>query len=387
MLSGEVLDEETDAQSLFEQEEAGTEILQAPKNVTYNPAVPIETFDVIVTDECHRSIYNLWRGVLEYFDAFIVGLTATPNKQTFGFFHQNLVMEYGHARAVADGVNVDYLVYTIRTQITARGSTIEKGYYFDKRDRRTRKVRWEQANDDITYSGKQLDRDIVAQDQIRTVIRTFKEVVCTEIFPGRAEIPKTLIFAKDDSHADDIVAILLQEFGEGNQFAQKITYKTTGRKPEELISEFRNNYYPRIAVTVDMISTGTDIKPLEILLFMRAVKSANFFEQMKGRGTRIIDEEEFRQVTPNVPGGKTHFVLVDAVRVYESAKTDEPPLEREPTIPLKKVLDDVALGKWRRRPELVSTLLSRLSRLNRRLQKPGMESAAEMITRLSGCCP
>ena len=385
ILSGkEEPDEETDEKSFFEQEEEGAQILKEPKHVSYNPAVPIETFDVIVTDECHRSIYNLWRDVLEYFDSFIVGLTATPNKQTFGFFNQNLVMEYGHARAVADGVNVDYMVYKIQTQITVQGSTIEKGYYIDKRDRRTRAVRWEQANDNITYSSNQLDRDVVAKDQIRTVIRTFKDVVCTEIFPGRTEVPKTLIFAKDDSHADDIVGILLEEFGQRNEFAQKITYRTTGRKPEELISEFRNNYYPRIVVTVDMISTGTDIKPLEILLFMRAVKSANFFEQMKGRGTRVIDDEEFSQVTPNVPGGKTHFVLVDAVGVYESAKTDDPPLEREPAIPLKKVLDDVALGKWKRKPELLSTLLSRLSRLNRRLQKPGMERTAETLRQLCG---
>jgi len=385
LLSGnEEEGDDTDAQSLFEQEEEGAEVLKEPKHVPYNSDIPIETFDVIVTDECHRSIYNLWRDVLEYFDAFIVGLTATPNKQTFGFFNQNLVMEYGHAQAVADGVNVDYLVYKIQTQITSQGSTIEKGYYVDKRDRRTRAVRWEQANDNIVYSGNQLDRDVVAQDQIRTVLRTFRDVVRTEIFPERTDVPKTLIFAKDDSHADDIVSILLEEFGERNEFAQKITYRTTGRKPEELISEFRNNYYPRVAVTVDMISTGTDIKPLEILLFMRAVKSANFFEQMKGRGTRVINDEEFSQVTPNVPSGKTHFVLVDAVGVYESAKTDEPPLEKEPKIPLKKVLQDIAVGRWRRDPDLLSTLLSRLSRLHRRLQKPGREREAEILRQLSG---
>ncbi len=384
ILSGEdEPDEETEEKSFFEQEEE-EQTLKEPKKVRYNPAIPIETFEVIVTDECHRSIYNLWRGVLEYFDAFIVGLTATPNKQTFGFFNQNLVMEYGHERAVADGVNVDYLVYTIRTQITAQGSTIEKGYYIDKRDRRTRKVRWEKADDSITYSPNQLDRDVVAKDQIRTVIRAFRDSLFTEIFPERTDVPKTLIFAKDDSHADDIVDILLDEFGKGNEFAQKITYRTTGRKPEELISEFRNNYYPRIAVTVDMISTGTDIKPLEILLFMRSVKSANFFEQMKGRGTRVIDDEEFRQVTPNVPGGKTHFVLVDAVGVYESAKTDEPPLEREPFVPLQKILNDIAVGRWRRNPNLLPTLVSRLSRLNRRLTKPGMERMAATICQTSG---
>ena len=385
ILSGnEEPDEETEAESLFEREEEGDAVFQEPKNVRYNPAVPIETFDVIVTDECHRSIYNLWRGVLEYFDAFIVGLTATPNKQTFGFFNQNLVMEYGHDRAVIDGVNVDYLVYNLRTQITAQGSTIEKGFYVDKRDRRTRKVRWEQADDTITYTSQQLDRDVVSKDQIRTVIRAFKEAVTTELFPRRTEIPKTLIFAKDDVHAEDIVDIILDEFNERDEFVQKITYKTTGRKPEELISSFRNSYYPRIAVTVDMISTGTDIKPLEILLFMRAVKSANFFEQMKGRGTRVIDDEDFRKVTPNVPEGKTHFVLVDAVGVYESTKTDEPPLEREPTIPLKKVLEDIAQDKWRRRPELLSTLMARLVRLNKRLQKPGMEREAAIVRQASG---
>ena len=87
----------------------------------YNPAFPIETFDFIFTDECHRSIYNLWRQVLEYFDAYLIGLTATPSKQTFGFFNQNLVMEYNHEQAVADGVNVDFDVYRIRTQITEAG--------------------------------------------------------------------------------------------------------------------------------------------------------------------------------------------------------------------------------------------------------------------------
>ena len=223
ILSGEdEPDEETEEKSLFEQDEEG-QLLKEPKGVRYSPAVPIETFDVIVTDECHRSIYHLWRGVLECFDAFIVGLTATPNKQTFGFFNQNLVMEYGHERAVADGVNVDYLVYSIRTQITTQGSTVEKGYYIDKRDRRTRKVRWERASDNITYNSNQLDRDVVAKDQIRTVIRAFRESLFTELFPGRKDVPKTLIFAKDDSHADDIVDILLDEFGESNKFAQKIT--------------------------------------------------------------------------------------------------------------------------------------------------------------------
>ena len=198
------------------------------QEISYNPQIPIETFDFVVTDECHRSIYNLWRQVLEYFDAFTIGLTATPSKQTLGFFNQNLVTEYSHERAVADGVNVGYEVYRIKTKITEDGSSVEAGNYIDKRDKLTREVRWEQLDEDLGYDNKQLDRNVVAPDQIRTVIKTFKEKLFTEIFPGRINVPKTLIYAKDDSHAEDILHIVREEFARGNEFAKKITYKTTG---------------------------------------------------------------------------------------------------------------------------------------------------------------
>ena len=201
-------------------------LFKQPVPVEYNPDFPIEEFDFIITDECHRSIYNLWRQVLEYFDAHLIGLTATPSKQTFGFFNQNLVMEYNHGQAVADHVNVDFDVFRIRTLISENGSTVDAGFDVDKRDRQTRKVRWEKLDEDLTYGAAQLDRDVVARDQIRTVIRTFKERLFSEIFPGRTEVPKTLIFAKDDSHADDIVQIVREEFGKGNDFAEKITYRT-----------------------------------------------------------------------------------------------------------------------------------------------------------------
>jgi type I restriction enzyme, R subunit len=303
MLQGKELDPELDEVS----GERITSIFKDPLPVTYNPKVPIETFDFIVTDECHRSIYNLWRQVLEYFDSYLIGLTATPNKQTFGFFYQNLVKEYGHERAVADGVNVNYDVYQIRTQITQSGSQVEKGFQIDKRHRQTRKVRWMQLDEDLTYAPGELDLAVVAPDQIRTVIRTFRDRLFTEIFPGRTTVPKTLIFGKDDSHAEDIVKIVREEFGKGNDFCQKITYRTTGAKPQDLIQKFRNSYDPRIAVTVDMIATGTDIKPLEIVMFMRSVKSRGFFEQMKGRGVRVISDTEFQQVTPDAKT-KTHFV-------------------------------------------------------------------------------
>ena len=274
MLKGKELAEEDDEVST-----AGLESLfKKSEPIDYNPAIPIETFDVIIIDECHRSIYNLWAQVLEYFDAYLIGLTATPNKQTFGFFHQNLVMEYPHEQAVADGVNVNYDVYRIRTVISEAGSKVDAGFYVEKRERETRKTRWEQLDDDFTYDPNQLDRDVVAPDQIRTIVKTFRDKLFIEIFPGRTEVPKTLIFAKDDAHAENIVEILREEFAKGNDFDQKITYRTTGAHPKDLIKSFRNSYHPRIAVTVDMIATGTDIKPVEIVVFMRAVKSRSFFE-------------------------------------------------------------------------------------------------------------
>jgi type I restriction enzyme R subunit len=370
MLRGEpeLADPELEEHSLFD-----LPLPEKPKEVVYNPKIPIETFDFIITDECHRSIYNLWRQVLEYFDAFIIGLTATPSLQTLGYFNQNLVMDYSHERAVADGVNVGYEVYRIRTDITERGSRVESGYYVDKRDKLTRKLRWEQLNDDLEYAAVQLDRDVVAKDQIRTVIRTFKEKLFTEIFPGRTEVPKTLVFAKDDSHAEDIVHVIREEFGKGNEFCKKITYKVTGEKPEDLIASFRNSYHPRITVTVDMISTGTDIKPIECLLFMRDIRSPVYFEQMKGRGTRIISATDLKAVTPDGQH-KTHFVIVDAVGVCESDKTDSRPLERKKSVPFDKLLISVALGN--RDEDTLTTVAGRLARLDAEIDDPARREIA-----------
>lgn len=363
-------------------------LLREPPPVAYNPNIPIETFDFIVTDECHRSIYNLWRQVLEYFDASIIGLTATPSKQTIGFFHKNLVMEYNFEQAVADGVNVDFDLYTIRTLISEHGSTINAGYYVDFRDRETRRVRFAKADQDIQYNADELDRRVVARDQIRTIIRTFKDRLFTEIFPGRTDVPKTLIFAKDDSHAEDIVQVVREEFGKGNDFAQKITYRTgtarvaekkqredgteyeevtwvnSGIKAEDLLSSFRNSYFPRIAVTVDMIATGTDIRPLEIVFFMRTVKSRTLFEQMKGRGARVVTETELKQVTPDA-SAKDRFVIVDAIGIDPNEMNETKPLERKRNVSLEKLLELVAFGN--RETDVLSSIASRLARLDRQL--------------------
>ncbi len=383
--------------------ESAETLFKQPVPVEYNPAFPIEEFDFIVTDECHRSIYNLWRQVLDYFDASLIGLTATPSKQTFGFFQQNLVMEYNHEKAVADGVNVGCDIYRIKTQITEGGSKVEAGLWVDKRDRQTRKVRWEQLDEVLAYDAGDLDRDVVAPDQIRTVLETFRDKVFTEMFPGRTDLPKTLIFAKDDSHADDIVRICREVFGKGNDFCQKITYRTgftripVGKKlvdgkeievfkwertasltPEQILSAFRNSYNPRIAVTVDMIATGTDIKPLEIVFFMRSVASKNFFEQMKGRGVRVVSDTEMEQVNPGVKR-KTRYLIVDAVGVTERVHTESRPLEKKPTVSFEKLLDAAALGTTE--VAAVESLAGRLIRLERRFDD---ELEAEVVKTAKG---
>ena len=359
ILKGEDLAEEIEERNPNENEWQPKE----PMPVVYNAQIPIEEFDFIVIDECHRSIYNLWQQVLDYFDAFLIGLTATPDKRTFGFFHENIVSEYSHEEAVADGVNVGYEVYTIETEISQYGAKLKAKEYVDKREKLSRKRRWAQLDEEVAYTKKDLDRDVVNPSQIRNIIRTFKNKL-PELFPGRAEVPKTLIFAKSDSHADDIIQIVREEFNEGNYFCKKVTYKTE-EDPKSLLAQFRNAYNPRIAVTVDMISVGTDVKPLECLLFMRDVKSKNYFEQMKGRGTRTFGFDDLRKVTPSTVSAKTHFVIVDAVGVTKSVKTDSRPLERKRATPFLDLLNAVTMGA--QDEDLFMSLANRLARLANQL--------------------
>ncbi len=361
MLKGRELAEEDDERGMAQVEG----LFRDPEPIAYNPRFPIEIFDLIVTDEAHRSIYNLWRQVLEYFDAHLVGLTATPNRQTFGFFNQNLVMEYGHEQAVADGVNVNYDIYRIRTEVSEQGAQVEAGYWLETMDRATRRKAAWQLDDDFDYAAEELDRKVQAPDQIRKIVQTLRDRWRTDLFPQREELPKTLVFAKDDNHAEKIVEILREEFGRGNEFAQKITYKTTGAKPEDLIKAFRTSYYPRVAVTVDMIATGTDIKPVEVVVFMRGVKSRSFFEQMKGRGVRVIKDDDLRGVNPGAHVHKDHFVIVDCVGVCERDLTDSRPLDRRKTVPLDALLQAVSLGNVD--DEVLSSVAARLARLDTQL--------------------
>jgi len=333
----------------------------APVTAVYNPAFPPETFDLVIVDEAHRSIYGLWQGVLTYFDAHIVGLTATPGKQTFGFFRQNLVSEYTYPQSVADGVNVDFDLYRIKTQITEQGSSIDAGTVVPRVDRRTRVQRLEALDENLEYTGRQLDRAVTSTSQIRTVLETFRDKLFTEIFPGRSTVPKTLVFCKDDAHAEEVVTTVREVFGKGNDFAAKITYNT--RDPKGQLQAFRTSATLRIAVTVDMIATGTDVKPLECVFFMRDVRSASYFEQMKGRGARTIASADFRAVTPDA-AQKTRFVIVDAIGVTEHDFVD-PPLDRKKSVSLRKLLDKAA--NLSLTEDETATLASRLAALELQL--------------------
>ncbi len=357
ILKGEDLDDET------EDAQGGEWRPKTPAEVEYNAAVPPEMFDVVIIDECHRSIYNLWQQVLDYFDAFLVGLTATPDNRTYLFFQQNVVSEYTHEQAVVDGVNVPAEVFTIETDITTNGAKLAP-LPVQKRDKLTRQKRWAQLDEDMTYTAKDLDRSVVSESQIRTVLAEFRKQLPLALFPGRKEVPKTLIFAKDDSHADDIIRIVGEVFAEDAQFCKKITYRST-EDPKSVLAQFRNEYNPRIAVTVDMVATGTDIRPLECLIFMRDVRSKNYFEQMKGRGTRTYSEEDLKKVTPSATSRKTHFVIVDAVGVCKSVKTSIRPFEGTPSIPLKDLLQGAMLRQLDE--ESASSLAGRLIRLNNEL--------------------
>ena len=386
ILSGKPIDESAEDLSLHEVKQNQ----QQAKLVKYNPAVPIETFDFIIVDECHRSIYNLWKQVLDYFDAFIIGLTATPDKRTLGFFNENIVAEYSYEDSVLDGVNVGYDVYEIETEIGNKGATLKAKEWLDHRDKLTRKKRWAQAEEDNTYTSKELDRSVVNKSQIRQVVRAMKKAVETEIFPNRKEVPKTLIFAKTDSHADDIIQIVREEYGQGNEFCKKVTY--SAKDPDGILNDFRNDFNPRITVTVDMIATGTDVKPLEVLLFMRDVRSKGYYEQMKGRGVRSLGFEDLRNVSKSATSAKDRFVLIDAVGVEKSQKTESRPLERNPNLSMKDLLQGVAMGH--RDDDTIQSLANRLTRLGKQIDtrghrkiekltgKPVAQLARELLTSL-----
>lgn len=316
-----------------------------------NPNLPHDYFDMIIIDECHRSIYGNWRKVLEYFDtARLVGLTATPIPETMAFFNNNRIVNYTLEKSILDGVNVDCRIYRIKTQVTENGGAILEGERLKEETRYTGEVKTVSSKEAKTYTNKELNRSIINPAQIKLILSTYRDVVYTELFndpqrePNMEYLPKTLIFALNEAHATNIVQIAKEVFGrDDDRFVQKITY--SAGDSNELIRQFRNDKDFRIAVTCTLVATGTDVKPLEVVMFMRDVESEPLYIQMKGRGVRTIGDEQLRNVTPNA-FSKDCFYLVDAVGVTEHEKstpsaTDEPTTK---TITLKELLERISHG-------------------------------------------
>ena len=316
-----------------------------------NPNLPHDYFDLIIIDECHRSIYGNWRKVLEYFDtARLVGLTATPIPETMAFFNNNRIVNYTLEKSIVDGVNVDCRVYRIKTQVTENGGAILEGEKIKEETRYTGDVKTISNKETKTYTNKELNRSVINPAQIKLILSTYRDVVYTELFndPQREAnfdyLPKTLIFALNETHASNIVQIAKEVFGHtDDRFVQKITY--SAGDSNELIRQFRNDKDFRIAVTCTLVATGTDVKPLEVLIFMRDVESLPLYIQMKGRGVRTIGDEQLRNVTPNA-FSKDCFYLIDAVGVTEHEKTI-PTITDELTtkiITLKELLEQITHG-------------------------------------------
>lgn len=332
----------------------GTDTTEGPDVVlSGNELLPRDFFDLIIVDECHRSIYGRWKQVLEYFDkARIIGLTATPVEETMKFFDGNCVENYTLEKSIVDGVNVDCRIYRIKTEVSEFGGIVKEGERVIEHTNYTGKNAQVLNDNPLPYGSEDLNRSIINPEQIRTVLRAYKDAIYTDLYPERKSddeqlnwrfIPKTLIFAANDMHATDIVEAVQEIFpGQAPEFVQKITY--SAGDSNELIRSFRNDKDFRIAVTVTLVATGTDVKPLEVLLFMRDVNSEPLFIQMKGRGVRTIGDDVLQTVTPNA-SSKDLFYLVDAVGVTEHIMTT-PGVTIEPGRhkTLRQLLEQIRMG-------------------------------------------
>ena len=374
-LKGETIEDNDDD----DENEPAEEVILPP-----NLDLPHDYFDMIIIDECHRSIYKNWRKVLEYFDtARLVGLTATPIPETMAFFNNNRIVNYTLEKSIVDGVNVDCRVYRIKTQVTETGGAILAGEKFKEETRYTGEVKTVSSKETKTYTNKELNRSIINPAQIKLILSTYRDVVYTELFndpqrePNMDYLPKTLIFALNEAHATNIVQIAKEVFGRtDDRFVQKITY--SAGDSNELIRQFRNDKDFRIAVTCTLVATGTDVKPLEVVMFMRDVESLPLYIQMKGRGVRTIGDEQLRNVTPNA-FSKDCFYLVDAVGVTEHEKTI-PTATDEPTtkiITLKELLERISHGY------IPDEYLKRLAATLARIYNKADDSQRKEFTRLS----
>jgi len=332
--------------------------------IRYDKKIPIHAFDLIISDECHRSIYNKWRIVLDYFDSAQIGLTATPAAHTYTYFDGNLAYTYSLQKAVQDGFLVDYDVVHIDTKITMEGLKIKKGTQIRAIETNTKDTFYAKLPDDFTAEPKKIERSITAIDRNRKIVNQF-----SKFFREKGASQKTLFFAVNDRHADQLVKLLREEFSDrGDRFVEKITYKVD--KAPDMIKQFRNRKFPMIAVTVDMVTTGVDIPKIENIVFVRPVNSRILFEQMMGRGTRRCNEI-----------GKTHFTVFDTLKLLEFMKKHklsdfiQPPMSQ--TLAIREVINFIKKGF--NRDQNIDVLVRKLQRIDKGVSEEGREDFSKFI--------
>jgi len=264
--------------------------------------IPINAFDVIIADECHRGYSaketGTWKTVLDYFDAVKIGLTATPATHTLAMF-KNKVYQYSTEEAVLDGYLVDYDAVKIKSDVHIKGAFLKEGELVGEIDTATGAEKLDALEDEREFAANEIEAKITAPDSTKKIIKAIKKYTDQhEIDCGH--FPKILFFAVNDlpnvSHADEVVRTCKEVFGQGDDFVVKITGSPTVDRPLQKIRQFRNRPEPKIVVTVDMLSTGVDIPAIEMVVFMRMVKSRIMWVQMLGRGTRLcpeINKEKF----------------------------------------------------------------------------------------------
>lgn len=384
-LTGQEVDEPDDDEEMEHDEDTPGKQVQ----LTGNVLLTSDFFDVIIIDECHRSIYGDWQQVLTYFNnAKIIGLTATPTPEAMAFFNKNRIVNYTLEKSIADGVNVPPRVYRIKTEISEAGGTLNEGEKVTKVSNLTGKGQNQKQKYDKDYTKTELDRSVVVPSQIETVVRAYKDAIYESLYPEREKnwymIPKTLFFAKKESHAQDILKAIEKVFKDEfpdkklpEHFAQLITCKSGNSN--QLISDFRNNKDFRIAITVTLVATGTDVRPLEVLVFMRDINSEVLYTQMKGRGCRTIDDDKLRNVTTNA-NSKDFYYLIDAVGVTEHEKSMPTPNGgegRKKVLSLKDLLEHLAHGEVSN--ENLNLLAGYLSNVNKKAEPEDLIELNELI--------
>ena len=332
--------------------------------------IPIHAFDVIIADECHRGYTTRaesdWRKTLDHFDAIKIGLTATPAAHTKAYF-KDVVYRYEYQRAVQEGFLVDYDVVTIKSDVRMKGIFLSEGEQVGVIDPTTGLEKLDQLEDERQFDTTEIEQKVTAPDSNRKILEEIRRFAL-EHQERYGRFPKTLIFAVNDlphtSHADNLVDIARDIFGQGDSFVQKITGRAD--RPLQRIREFRNRPEPHVVVTVDLLTTGVDIPDLEYIVFLRAVKSRILFEQMLGRGTR--KGEKFPD--------KSHFTVFDCfdgtlLEYFRKATaiTAEPPEKEVRTV--GEIIEDI----WnnRDREYNVRCLVRRLQRIDKEMSGEARE--------------